>query len=244
MIYIYDGTWEGMMTMICRTAQEGPPEDVLRASPGGAVLLESLQVETDPALARATGAVLASRIGGRATRDAYLAVISEQPGIDLAVWRYLERLWREGRRAGGDLADECVGRVFHAARAAAKEYDRWMGMTRFQDVGGAYYAAIGPKCDVLPILANHFAGRLPDRWVLHDVRRGKAALHDGGRWVVTDGVPETAAPRVTEEERAFQSLWREFFRSVAIRERTNPRCQMNFLPKRVWRYLVERPDAP
>ena len=230
------------MTLVLWTAREGAPQDVLRARAGG-VLLDAVSVATDFSAAASVDAALTHRLGGRAMRDAYLALTTEARGIDMAVWSCLERLWRQGRRAGGDLADECVGRVFHAARRAAREYDRWMGVARFQDVGGAYYAAVDPECDVLPILADHFARRLPDRWVLHDVRRGRAALHEGGRWVIAEGVRERDAPQVTAEERQFQSLWRQFFRSIAVRERKNPRCQRNFLPKRLWRCLVEEVEV-
>ena len=34
------------------------------------------------------------------------------------------------------------------------------------------------------------------------------------------------------EELQYRALWQEFFRTVSIRERTNPRCQNAFLPKR------------
>ena len=34
------------------------------------------------------------------------------------------------------------------------------------------------------------------------------------------------------EELQYRALWQEFFRTVSIRERTNPRCQNSFLPMR------------
>ena len=50
MIYVYDGTWNGMMTLVHRTARDGAlPDDILRFSPNGAngVLLESTEVRSD-----------------------------------------------------------------------------------------------------------------------------------------------------------------------------------------------------
>ena len=46
MIYVYDGTWNGMMTLVHRTARDGIlPDDILRSSPNGAsgVLLENTE---------------------------------------------------------------------------------------------------------------------------------------------------------------------------------------------------------
>ena len=245
MIYVYDGTWNGMMALVHRTALEGAPEDILRSS---SVLPDATAIVPDERLAGAVDAALSSRIGRRALRDAQLALMSGTPGgeggdggMDLAVWRYLEQLWRLGRRASRDLADPCIGRVFHAARAVAREYDRWRGLVRFQEAGGFYYAPFEPSSDVLPLLAGHFAKRLPDPWVLHDLRRGRAALHDRGRWIITDALPDGLAARITKEEQAFRELWREFYCSAAIRERANPRCQANFIPLWMRKHLIERP---
>ena len=43
----------------------------------------------------------------------------------------------------------------------------------------------------------------------------------------------------SEDEIKFQSLWKTFFKSVAIKERTNPRLQMQFMPKKYWKDLTE-----
>ena len=67
-IYVYDGTWNGMMTLVHRTARDGAlPDDILRFSPNGSsgVLLDSTEVRSDPSLAEATAAVLEERLGRR-----------------------------------------------------------------------------------------------------------------------------------------------------------------------------------
>ena len=42
-----------------------------------------------------------------------------------------------------------------------------------------------------------------------------------------------------ERERQYRRLWRAFFETVAIRERTNPRCQNTHLPKRYRAMMTE-----
>lgn len=246
MIYVYDGTWSGMMTLVHRTARDGVfPDDIARFASKvmDGVLLESSAVKTDPSVAEATAAVLERRVGAQQLSEACLALMSEERGIDLAVWCHLSRLWHEGDRAAMDLAAPCAGFVLRAARRSTRELHRWMGLIRFRDAGGVYYASFAPECDVLPLLADHFCGRLPDRWMLHDVSRGRAALHDRGRWLLTDAVPPARDPGMTREEEACQELWREFFRSTSVKERRSAKRQRQFLPKRTWAYLVERPGA-
>jgi hypothetical protein len=36
-----------------------------------------------------------------------------------------------------------------------------------------------------------------------------------------------------------ESLWREYFREIAIKERMNPRLQAKLMPRRYWKHLVE-----
>ena len=40
----------------------------------------------------------------------------------------------------------------------------------------------------------------------------------------------------------YQELWKMFFKKISIKERKNPRCQMQFMPKKYWKDLIEEPD--
>ena len=49
-------------------------------------------------------------------------------------------------------------------------------------------------------------------------------------------------PEFTENEKMYQELWKMFFKTISIKERKNPRCQMQFMPKKYWKDLIEEPD--
>lgn len=56
MIYAYDGTWGGMMTLVYRTARDGAfPDDIVRFSSTetAGLLLESALVRSEPPVAEA-----------------------------------------------------------------------------------------------------------------------------------------------------------------------------------------------
>ena len=40
-------------------------------------------------------------------------------------------------------------------------------------------------------------------------------------------------------KKQMQEMWKNFYDTIAIKERFNPRCRMNFMPKRLWSNLPE-----
>jgi probable DNA metabolism protein len=247
MIYLYDGSWDGLMCLVHRAAADAKlPENVLRLrdSGGQGLLFETAAVETVPKIAEATEAAVKKRVSGTMLSDIWFALLSDSRGVDMALLMTLAKVWARGRSAESDLADGHIHAVRRAALRTGAEYNKYLGVTRFKDVGGLFYAELEPDCDVLTLLAEHFSARLPDQgWVLRDLRRGKAAVYDTRSWFVTDieiNFPRRALP-VTEEERAYQELWREFYRNTTTRGRLNYKAQRGNMPKKYWKHLVETP---
>ena len=47
---------------------------------------------------------------------------------------------------------------------------------------------------------------------------------------------------LSECEEDVLELWKNFYKTIAIKERTNERCRMNFMPKKYWKYIIEMSD--
>ena len=108
---------------------------------------------------------------------------------------------------------------------------------------GILLSRIGPKNDLTVLLAAHFADRMPqENWILYDCNRKKAAVHQaGGGWVMVKTDSAVWQERLEQEtdEAVFEELWKTFHRTIAIKERENPRCQRNMLPLRFRKYMTE-----
>jgi probable DNA metabolism protein len=244
MIYIYDGTWDGLMCLIHKTAEdETIPEEILRYDAvKQRLLFESAQVENDPRIAEATASLLQKRVSGPMWAEIWFALLSDS-GAEMAIWHALESAWRRGRRAETDLVDPCIDTVRRAARRTAGEYDKYLGLTRFEDAGGVLYAKVEPDCDVLPLLARHFAARLSDRgWIIHDLRRARAAVFDGKNWRLTNRELPSVS-QLTPGEKEYQELWREFFSATTTHQRLNYKVRNTHMPKKYWKHLVETPGG-
>lgn len=150
---------------------------------------------------------------------------------------------REPALVMGDLADDAVRTVFELSRAVNNEILHLRGFLRFEETKeGVLFARIGPKNDVLPYLAPHFADRLPqENFVIYDENRECLVLHPAGRaWYIQRSVlVERDRFRYSEREEEYQELFRYFCHKIAIKERENKELQQNMLPLRFQSYMTE-----
>lgn len=47
-------------------------------------------------------------------------------------------------------------------------------------------------------------------------------------------VDELTLPEVNSTEVEYRRLWKQFYKTIAIEGRNNPRCRMTLMPKRYW----------
>jgi probable DNA metabolism protein len=237
------------MCLVYRTAADKTaPDAILRpndAEPGS--LFDTITIENNSEIALGTANALKKRASGRMLSDAWFALLSCDlsggQNVDMALWQMLANVWERGRRAEFDLADESAHVVHNAARRTGREYHRYLGLVRFRDLGGLFYAEVEPDCDVIALLADHFSARLPDQgWILHDLRRKKAVLYDTKTWIVADMPPQISGSieKVGKYD-VYQDLWREFYRSTTTIQRLNYKTQRGHMPKKYWKHLTEKP---
>jgi len=143
------------------------------------------------------------------------------------------------------LAEDAVSRAFSYARGANNELLHLKGFLRFQELeNGILYAKIAPKNHILNFLMPHFADRFPaEDFVIFDERRMLFALHAKHKqwynYSLAEGVFDEANLVFSEEEQAYQELFRHFVDKIAIEERNNLSLQQNNLPLRFRPYMCE-----
>lgn len=196
------------------------------------------KVRTDPVKAEKVLRTVARRMGREAEEAVcFAAACPEREKAD-AVYRLIVRgmFMSDGGRAVHCLQDPSVSLVMKLRQKAWHEAHRMMGFLRFEELENrVLYAQAEPACDILPLIAPHFADRFrQENWIIHDKKRTQAAVHRaGGGFFLAD------ASFLTQEylerhpqEKGFQMMWKAFCESAAIEERRNPSCQQRFLPLR------------
>ena len=159
------------------------------------------------------------------------------------IYRFLVLGFRVGRNVTEQLADPVVNRMLKLERGVMREKDHFYGFVRFRELNsGILFAKIAPKHHQLPLAAEHFADRYPtENWMIYE-RRHEVCVHEAGRgwWITKDVTPsQRMISDVSDSQRQFEELWKQFYEAIGIRERENPRCRMSMMPKMYWSNMPE-----
>ncbi|ATW25185.1 hypothetical protein DCMF_10750 [Candidatus Formimonas warabiya] len=246
-IFIFDGTFEGMLTAIYQAYYFKKPDRILfRPDLQERLFEEKYFFRTDAAKSDQVYAAIEKKISRRALEHIMYAFLSEDANTGTWVLNYLDFGWQAGKKLDMFLDDDRVKKIHDLSYRVAGERHRLLGLIRFRQLSlntPVYYAPYEPDNNVTMLLAPHFARRLPDQnWIIHDVKRNLAAVHHPHEWVITD-LTRQQIPPLADQEAAYQDLWRQYYRSIAIGERRNPALQKQLMPMKYWKYLVEKEET-
>lgn len=242
LVYVFDDTFEGLLTAVYEAYYRG--DDPKGFMPDGNIQMSLVdryvRILTDTEKSNKVYEAVVKKISRESLENAYHVFLSNEPDKGMLIYTYLRLGFKMGARVNLHLSDNTVLKVHKVCQRVELELHRMMGFVRFRQVeGGIYYASIEPDNNIVELLAPHFTDRFSGRrWVIHDQKRKLAALHDATGWMIVRDVEEYL-PVITQEETAYQALWKEFFKTIAIGSRTNPKLQKRLMPVRYWKNLIE-----
>ena len=230
-IYQYDGSLDGFLCCVYESYvyKEAPAAFCCDEDPLS--LYEVRTVITQPAYSQRVSRGIAAR-SGKALAVVRRGFLTCLPDKELHLYAFIRKLLAEGPGFMRDLSDPACYPLYRAIRHMNGELEKLRGFVRFSDYSGVLGAEIEPKNRVLPLLRGHFCQRYAnEQFFIYDRTHRELLLYANGRSRITQ--IENFQPVLPgEDELYFRSLWKQFFQSVAIRERENPRCQNTFMPKR------------
>lgn len=238
--YIYDGSFDGFLSVIYLCYYEKVPESIEKNSTYNLnILYEDKVTETDMVKSNKVYGAILEKISEDTLIHVYQGFLSEAPGIELKLFKYVQMGFKLGSKVNDLLTNETVREVQKYSSKVAFEAHRFLGLVRFQEFKGILYAAIEPSYNILELLGNHFKERLTnEKWIIHDVKRKIGIVYENNQWILRD-LKFDKLESTEEEEIFYQNLWKTFHKSIAIKERTNERLQMQHMPKKYWNNLIE-----
>lgn len=238
-IFITDGTTEGFYTAVFYAYAENGSVITSQENRQLSFDTEIINVISDYEKAARVRARL-DKLDRYASGDIDLALRSGDSLKEQAAFEYIKLIIQNGRAVRKMLSLPAVIELNDIIGRVTGELHKMKGFMRFMETeSGALYAPYSPDNDITDLIAPHFKARLgAQKFVIHDVRRKKAALSDGKEWFMAE-VGE-AEIYLSEYERAFENLWKKYYASVNIKERPHEKQMKGYMPVRYWKFLPEK----
>ena len=228
---IYDGTFSGFLTCVAESFRTKEyPFYFLPPGTEQISLYPLREIHTDPALARTVYQALETQVSAAFRRIVTYSFLTclpqkERHIFDVVYLGFLQALPQ-------DKTDDRLLILERAVHHLTHEAHQYKGFLRFSDYGGVLVGQITPKNRVLPLLRPHFCQRLPNEaFLIHDKTHREGLFYADHKWKLRP-VDHLDLEKPDQAELECRALWRRFYNTIAIGERTNPRCQNTHLPKR------------
>ena len=240
LIYRYDGSFDGLLTCVFESfSRKERPGQFQGPDCAQFSLFATRLIETDLAKANRVRAGIAQKISPEAlgfVLNAFRTCLADR---ELLILDFLRLGFRLGARVMQAYAEPCVTKLHKGVAALQEEAHQFMGFIRFSDHQGALSAVIDPKNDVLPLLMSHFLLRYPnERFLVFDRTHRKALWGQEGRGRIV-AIDALELPEADDREGLYRALWQNYYQTIAIEARENPRCRQSHMPKRYWSNLTE-----
>ncbi len=246
-LVVYDGSFYGLLTAIFEVYEyKLAAPSITKVGNSASLFGEEHTVATNVEKANRVLKKLDERFSKNGMNLFYKTFLSELPEIENVLLRYVQYILASKFGVENDYGHPDVLMVQQVSKKVAREKHRMEAFVRFQlTKDGLYYAIIQPDFNVLPLISKHFKNRYADqRWLIYDSRRKHGLYYD------LDTVSEvtidfneggTVQKNVYDEkEDLYQDLWKHYFDNVNIKARKNMKLHIQHVPKRYWRYLVEK----
>ena len=240
---IIDGSFEGLLTVVygfyyeklrpCGIYEEGDFQQELG--------VEYFYSETDAEKAGKVQNAMIRKFHEETYGKIVSAFLSFDPKRFYSLFEYIVLCFKYGDGVENFEQIDCVRHIREIGARAGGECHKLTGFVRFSETAdGILYAEVSPENFVLPMLAEYFSDRLiSERFIINDRNRGLAAIYDTREWIIAE-VPEETVFDCHSDEELYRKLWRAFYNSIAIKERTNRKLMLQHMPKKYHRHITER----
>ena len=255
LVYTFDRTMDGVLTAVfdAYALRQQPEELVGEGSVLPLFCEEVHSVQTADDKAQRVWRGLEKKLSKEALRMLTVAWLSESEELYTPMFHYIYKVFKGTNER--NFSDPDVLYVTNTARRVAHEQLRMKQFMRFQKAkDGTYLGVVSPDNDVLPLVIGHFQDRFNDQpFLIFDARRKYGYYYDKTAVTRVTFEDEATIPfslddgklnddLLSENDQLFQDLWRTYFKAICIRERMNPRKQLNDMPRRYWKYMTEKQE--
>lgn len=205
---------------------------------------EYMHIDEDPDKVTKVTRSIRRQISDQAYLYVFYASLSVEEDALQAIYNFLRVGFAIGPKVCSMYANPHVMRMIELKRRIGNEAHYFREFARFSSLNNKVYVChLEPKNNVIMLVGEHFADRMPsEHWMIIDDNRKYAIVHpkDEENYIryLTD--VELIALRNSEKyEDEYTDMWRTFFNAISIKQRENIACQRNLFPIWMRKHAVE-----
>ena len=242
-ILIYDDTFEGLLTAIYDGFYSKEPLASIYGkieSNAPLFLGEILEVITDKDKFKKVRYSIINKIDFVALKKIYMVYLSNEKDNAMVIFKYLKIAFKLGHDVHSFLNVCEIRLVDDINRRVTMECHRFEGFIRFNYIDKTFlYSSIEPDNDIVELLGDHFKNRFSrEYFIIHDVSREKALIYNGISYEIIS-MDTDIYQKLKSHKDEYANLWKAYFKSTTIQERTNIKLQCRMMPKRYWKHILE-----
>ena len=250
--YRYDGSFFWMLSCVFEAFEKR--EMPIQITSDDASFFPKRDIETDEKKAIRILDSIPKKMDDEALSYLKLSFLASIKEKEIATIHFLREGFRRGKNliqeiktgwcptkrvVTGALENVHLAKIQKGVDLLTLESQRFIQFARFSEVNGALVSIIEPEHNVLPLIAKHFVARYPnENFLIFDKTHQMGLIYLDGEERI-EKIENYQMPELSEEEKNYQDLWRLFYDTIAIKERRNERCRMNFMPKKYWKNMTE-----
>lgn len=237
-IIVYDGTFEGFLTVIFTQYKEIFKIKIEREK-DQISFLDQKYIKTDFEKAKRVEDSIKKNISKDFFCDIKIAFKSDYKNKDTIIARLIKLAFIKGEKITKST-NKCAIAFNKMVKNYSREAHAFKGLLRFKEIQeGFLFAKYESHNDILEDLSRHFLQRMPkEKFVIYDKNRNKAFVSIYGNFEVVEIL--NLDIKESKKEEFFQNLWIGFYDAIAIKERKNKKLMIENMPKKYWKYLPEK----
>ncbi|MDR1667385.1 MAG: TIGR03915 family putative DNA repair protein [Bacteroidales bacterium] len=250
-VFFYDRTFDGLLTAIFDAySRKSFPVSLLKMGEATPLFAEERHtVVTDADAAERVWTALKRKLSREICNMLQLVWMSETEKSDVLLFRYICKTFDNASSIALNFGDPDVLEAKNLARKVAHEALYLKQFVRFQKAADdIFFAPVRPLYNALPLTIHHFSDRFSDQqWVIYDLKRKYGYYYDlhhtqeitlNSNDLLLNGKLDESL--MASDEKLFQGLWKNYCKSLTIKERLNLRLQRQHMPVRFWQDLTEK----
>ena len=240
MILVYDGTFEGFLSLVYKVYYEKlKPIKIYKTLPNEMIFEEIKTIETSLVNSIKVLDAIKTKFSKELIEKILNIFMCDSKEFEMALLEYIIIGFKETKQLF-NINNSCVFYLNSLEKELFRNVHKMTGFIRFEELEDAtLYAKIESKFNIVYFLGKHFLKRFNNQnFIIHDLNRKLAFVKMQNDFSVQE-VAFFDEPNYSSNEQKFQKLWKSFFSGVTIKERINSKLQQQMVPLIYRTYMSE-----